>query len=382
MGCSTSVNLRLKVRFLLHLILENSEEGSTQTLYCHGMEHGFQLPRLPMGCKDEARERDLRLGKRFAHLTSTVADKSIEETLGHEMYVKFLGRRARRSGVHLWHPERRGVVLEQCVVSAPPMWRAVFERLLSKILDNNSYMHMSTQSVYITTDTCKPQMDVYCICGRCGAERSGQRRWTLATMAAVRHWPTFNYASANPYLTKKHRQQLAKERAKGKAVVGKHSTTREQGTNVTVVTKSAEDSAASFDIGPVSDSATQRTQPMRPVKLHRRIVVDANNSQDPDPTASDSSGNSSMASSDASSHTDSGNSTSTGTPSTTSSSTTSSSESLVPAAPPTKNFRRRGVPSKPAVKVACIDVDDASSSAPPATLLRKSDHYPTDYVYR
>ena len=64
-------------------------------------------------------------------------------------------------------------------------------------------MHMNTQSVHITTDTCKPQMDVYCIYGRCGAERSGQRCWTLATMAAVRHWPTFNYASANPYLTKK-----------------------------------------------------------------------------------------------------------------------------------------------------------------------------------
>ena len=76
-------------------------------------------------------------------------------------------------------------------------------------------------------------------------------------MAAVQQWPTFNYASANPYLTKKQRKQLAKERAKGKAVVGKHSTNREQGTKVTVVTNSAEDSAASFDIGPVSDSATQ-----------------------------------------------------------------------------------------------------------------------------
>ena len=119
--------------FLMHLIGEYSEEGSTQTLYCHGMEHVFQLPRLPTGYADEAGERDLRLGKRFSHLTSTVADKSIEETLGHAMYVKFLGRRARRSEVHLWHPERRGVVLEQCVVSASPMWRAVFERLLAKV---------------------------------------------------------------------------------------------------------------------------------------------------------------------------------------------------------------------------------------------------------
>ena len=185
-------------------------------------------------------------------------------------------------------------------------------------------------------------------------------------MAAVRHWPTFNYASANPYLTKKQRKQLAKERAKGKAVVGKHSTTRELGKKVTVVTNSAEDSAASFHIGLVSDWAPQRTQPMCVVKLHRRIVVDASNSSDPDPTASDSSGNSSMASSDASSHTDSGDSTSTGTPSTTSSS--NSSDSLVLPAPPPKKFRRCGVPNKPNVKVACIDVDDASSSAPPCLL--------------
>ena len=117
----------------MHVILEYSEEGSTQTLYCHGMEYVFQLPRVPMGCTCDAGERDLGLGKRFVHLTSPLADKSIEETWGHEMYVKFVGRRARRSEVHLWHRERRGMVLEQCVVSASPMWRAVFERLVAKI---------------------------------------------------------------------------------------------------------------------------------------------------------------------------------------------------------------------------------------------------------
>ena len=115
--------------FPMHLILEYSEEGSTQTLYCHGMEHVFQLPRLPMGCTDEAGERDLRLGKRFAHLTSTVADKSIEETLGHEMYVKFLGRRARRCEVHLWHPERWGggfgAVCGQCLPHVEGSVRAI-----------------------------------------------------------------------------------------------------------------------------------------------------------------------------------------------------------------------------------------------------------------
>ena len=120
--------------FLMELALEYSEEGSTQTMYCHGLEHVFQLPRLPIGCIHEAGERDLRLGKRFVSLTFTIADKSIEETLGHEMYVKFLGRRARLSEVHLWQAERRGLVLEHCVVSASPMWMALFERFLGKVL--------------------------------------------------------------------------------------------------------------------------------------------------------------------------------------------------------------------------------------------------------
>ena len=34
------------------------------------------------------------------------------------------------------------------------------------------------------------------------------------------------------------------------------------------------------------------------------------------------------------------------------------------------------------LKVECIDVDDASSSAPPATLLRESDHSPPVYINR
>ena len=112
--------------FLMHLILEYSEEGSTQPLYCHGMEHVFQLPRLQMACTDEAGERDLRLGKWFAHLTSIVADKSIEDTLEHEMYVKSSNR---RSEVHLWHPERRGggfgAVCGQCLPHVEGSVRAI-----------------------------------------------------------------------------------------------------------------------------------------------------------------------------------------------------------------------------------------------------------------
>ena len=200
-------------------------------------------------------------------------------------------------------------------------------------------------------------------------------------MAEVQQWPTFNYASANLFLTKKLRKELAKECWKGKAVRGTCSTRREEETKATVVSNCAEDSAASFDIGPVSDPDTIQTQPMRVAKLHRRIVVDASNSSDPDAAVFDSSCSSSCAASESSSRTDSDASTSTATP-TPSSSSSSSSESPVRVEPPVKKFRHRGTPSKPTVKVECIDVDDASSSAPPATLLRESDHYPTDYINR
>ena len=196
-------------------------------------------------------------------------------------------------------------------------------------------------------------------------------------MAEVRQWPTFDYASANLFPIKKQRKELAKECQKGKAVRGTCSTRRVEETNGTVVSNCAEDSAASFDIGPVSDPGTVRTQPMHVAKLHRRIVVDASNSSDPDAAVSDSSCSSSSTASGSSSRTDSDASTSTTTPT---SSSTSSSESPVPVEPPVKNFRRRGTPSKPTVKVECITVDDASSSAPPATLLRESDHYPTDCI--
>ena len=163
-------------------------------------------------------------------------------------------------------------------------------------------------------------MDVYCICGRCGAERSGQRRWTPATMVEIRQWPTLNYASVNLFLTQKQRKELAKERRKRKALRRTCSTRWEEETKVIVVSNCAEDSAASFDIGLVSDPGTVRTQPMRVAQLHRRIVVDASNSSDPDTAVSNSSRSSSSAASESTSRTNSDASSSTPTPTTTTSS--------------------------------------------------------------
>ena len=63
--------------FLALLVMELAEGGSTSTLYCHSLLHTFGLPSLSICTTDKAGERNLRLSKRFARLTSTVPDDSI-----------------------------------------------------------------------------------------------------------------------------------------------------------------------------------------------------------------------------------------------------------------------------------------------------------------
>ena len=58
--------------YLIHLILEYAESGSTTTLNLHGLSHAFAQPHLPIQFSDEAGERDLRLGKTFAPLPPLV----------------------------------------------------------------------------------------------------------------------------------------------------------------------------------------------------------------------------------------------------------------------------------------------------------------------
>ena len=75
--------------YLIHLIMEYADSGSTATLYLHGLTHAFSQAHPPIQYSDEAGERDLRLGKTFATLTTTCLEDSIRETLTHELYIKF-----------------------------------------------------------------------------------------------------------------------------------------------------------------------------------------------------------------------------------------------------------------------------------------------------
>ena len=84
--------------YIVHIIPEFAEEGCTATLYMHGRSHTWFNPRTPMLYSDEAGERDLRVAKRYAPVTSTRQDASISESLKHELYQKFV-RKKRRSPV-------------------------------------------------------------------------------------------------------------------------------------------------------------------------------------------------------------------------------------------------------------------------------------------
>ena len=112
--------------YLLHLIMEYAESGSTATLYFHGLTHAFGQPHLPIKYSDEAGEHDLRLGNTFPTLTTTCPEDSIRETRTHELYIKFQAGKRRRSQVQLWKPVQRALMLEQCVLSASPRCGARF----------------------------------------------------------------------------------------------------------------------------------------------------------------------------------------------------------------------------------------------------------------
>ena len=80
--------------FLVPLVMELVEGGST--LYCHSLLHTWGLSRLFVHTSDEAGERNLRLRKRFARVTSTVPVDSIRECPTHELCMKLVHTSATR----------------------------------------------------------------------------------------------------------------------------------------------------------------------------------------------------------------------------------------------------------------------------------------------
>ena len=75
---------------------------------------------------DEAGERDLRVAKRYAPVTSTRHDASISESLKHELYEKFLRKKKKIPTAKIWAHVHRNLVLEACMVAANALWLTVF----------------------------------------------------------------------------------------------------------------------------------------------------------------------------------------------------------------------------------------------------------------
>ena len=138
--------------FLLILIIEFCEEGSSASLYYHGLTHCWELAWLPISVSDESGEADIRMSTRFSRITTTDSEDSIRDCLGHELYMKFVSKRKSRNTTHLWRPPWRPIVMECCVVSASVVWRANFLVVISRCQDVHGLlvlMDTSTESVRV-----------------------------------------------------------------------------------------------------------------------------------------------------------------------------------------------------------------------------------------
>ena len=254
--------------FLALLLAEYCEAGSTRTQYAHGLTHVWDSPRLPPVCSDEGGEAGLRIPKRFAPVTNTQNLASIEETLQHELYVKFVGSVKKRSKVHMWHPTVRPIVLEQCVVLASAQWREGLLCILRAWVATPGClvgMHVGTQSLKLASADVAPGVpnDVYCICGTCGARQKDVLRngWVPLCLNEVEGWQLLDIPSIRPFTNRKDRR---KHKRKHKLVVPMEA----------IVVNSDYDTDVS-----IGDS---RTQPLRACTLAKRIVVDPEDSSDPE----------------------------------------------------------------------------------------------------
>ena len=178
-GCTTLATaawqaMGLVCTYIVHIIPELAEEGCTATLHMHGWPRRWFNPRTPVLYSDEARERDLRVAKRYARVTSTRQDASISESLKHELCGKFLRKKKEVPGAKLWAPVHRNLVLEACMVAANALWQTVLQRLLRHLMTCQEaggcklYMHPATNAGKCTFPSAEPESDVVCVCGSGG----------------------------------------------------------------------------------------------------------------------------------------------------------------------------------------------------------------------
>ena len=369
--------------YIVHIIPEFAEQGCTATLYMHGWSHTWFNPRTPTLYSDEAGERDLRVAKRYAPVTSTKQDASISESLKHELYQKFVQNKKKIPCAKIWAPVQRNVVLEACMVAANAVWHVVFQRLLEHLLHFQDgggcslYMHPDTRSVKCAFLGANPESDEVCVCGTCGSKR-GVRQWVPLDREAVCKWPKLGLKSRATFKSCAARRKALKDKGKGKGRVGPIPQSRVSNpAAVDVVPPSeGEDSAASFQ-GPTGLNEQQRVQPMRRTKLARVPIVDSDIEQQlVCPHGSRGNSSNSSSSSSSSSSNDSGSSSSpedndsdddavhlSGASTVSASDYSSSSSDNPEPQPQAKKYRR-----------VVVDVDAMSSDGCPVQMLSEGEY--------
>ena len=90
--------------YIVHILPEFAEESCTATLYMHGWSHTWFNLCTPMLFSNEAGERDSRVAKRYAPVTSTQQDGIISKTLKHELYQKFVRKKQKVPSAKIWAP--------------------------------------------------------------------------------------------------------------------------------------------------------------------------------------------------------------------------------------------------------------------------------------
>ena len=181
-----------------------------------------------------------------------------------------------------------GVVLEQLLLSASPELRVIAQGVVRPLMAQSSItilFHPVTQTILLQLDPTVWEHDIYYICGRGGTKRSGVRQWIAFSIEILQGWPTFSYVAVGAFLPRRQRKAEAKarrqERKKGRVVV----VPRSSGVAIVPDPTHVDSSAVYVPPRDVSgaEGSTQRTQLARAAKLHRRIVVDAEDSAHPDP---------------------------------------------------------------------------------------------------
>ena len=204
---------------------------------------------------DEAGERDLRVAKIYAPVTSTRQHAGISESLKHELYEKFLRKKTKIPTAKIWAPVHQHLVLEACMVAANALWQTVFQRPLWHMMtcqEAGGYklcMHRATNSVKCTFPSVKPESDAVCVCGSCGSKR-GIRQWVLLEVEAVQSWPTMALKRRSKFKSCAARRKDLNGKGKGKGKSDVRPIHRPMDCHpsyvLVVLASEAQDGAASF----------------------------------------------------------------------------------------------------------------------------------------